>query len=132
MNRMLRRLPERPAPAGFEARVMAEIARRAALPWWRRSYATWPLAARVLFFIGSAFAAAVLVVGVSRVAPSVSNWSSSWSSAFAVFRLVGGSLFSRIPVSVLYGIGGTIVLGYAMLVGVGSALYRNLTSPSSP
>jgi hypothetical protein len=132
LDRLLRGLPERSAPPGFEVRVMAEIARRASLPWWKRSYASWPLAARLLFFVGSAVAAAILVVGVGRVTPVAAHWYNEWSAALMDVRALGGSLFSRVPISVLYTVGGALALGYATLVGVGSALYRTLTSAPSP
>lgn len=51
VHRALRELPVRQAPRSLELRVLAEIERRCALPWWRRSFAFWPLAARVIFFV---------------------------------------------------------------------------------
>ena len=67
---MLRNLPDRKAPAGLEARVLAEISRRAALPWWRKSFAHWPVAVRLGFLILSARVAAVAVgAGCERQLP---------------------------------------------------------------
>jgi ferric-dicitrate binding protein FerR (iron transport regulator) len=40
--RHLRALPPRRAPASLAPRVLGEIARREALPWWRRPPARWP------------------------------------------------------------------------------------------
>lgn len=39
IHRTLRDLAPRRAPRTLEARVFAELERRAALPWWRQSYA---------------------------------------------------------------------------------------------
>jgi hypothetical protein len=60
----LRELPLRQAPPALESRVLMELERRAALPWWSRSLTHWPLAARAVFvaicicLAGAAFLAA--------------------------------------------------------------------------
>ena len=54
LHETLRALPPRRAPRTLETRVFAELERRAALPWWRRSFAHWPRAARALFLLASA------------------------------------------------------------------------------
>jgi hypothetical protein len=64
IHQALLALPEIPAPPGLEERVLAELARRARLPWWRRSYAHWPVAVRAGFLALSGAAAAVLVAGL--------------------------------------------------------------------
>jgi hypothetical protein len=46
---VLRELPLRQAPHALESRVLKELGRRAALPWWSRSFSHWPLAARAVF-----------------------------------------------------------------------------------
>ena len=53
VDELLRDQPLRHAPNTLEAHVFAEIARRAALPWWRKSFTHWPLLARVAFLIAS-------------------------------------------------------------------------------
>jgi hypothetical protein len=47
--RTLRDLPSRTAPGTLEARVLGELQRRASQPWWRRSFAHWPMPARMAF-----------------------------------------------------------------------------------
>jgi hypothetical protein len=64
IHQALLALPEIPAPPGLEERVLAELARRARLPWWRRSYAHWPVAVRAGFIALAAAAGAVLVGGL--------------------------------------------------------------------
>ena len=44
-------LPLRPAPPSLELHVLEELSRRAALPWWRHSFAGWPGFARVGFVL---------------------------------------------------------------------------------
>src|ERR1700738_3597831 len=51
LDRALRELPLRRAPLTLESRVFGELQRRAALPWWRRSFAHWPLLARAAFLV---------------------------------------------------------------------------------
>ena len=88
IHQALLALPEIPAPPGLEERVLAELARRARLPWWRRSYAHWPVAVRAGFLALSGAAAAVLVAGLvwlgrgGNFSPAAcsSTWNASGSS----------------------------------------------------
>jgi hypothetical protein len=60
----LRELPLRQAPPALESRVLNELQRRAALPWWSRSITHWPLAARAVFVaICICLAGAALLAG---------------------------------------------------------------------
>src|SRR5712672_3854389 len=62
LDRTLHELPLRRAPLTLESRVFGELERRAALPWWRRSFAHWPLLARAGFLVicGALISAAFL------------------------------------------------------------------------
>ena len=51
IHRTLSELPSRRAPGTLERRVLAELQRRAALPWWRKSFVHWPMAARAGFLV---------------------------------------------------------------------------------
>ena len=51
LDRTLQELPLRRAPPTLESRVLDELERRAALAWWRRSFAHWPVAARAVFLV---------------------------------------------------------------------------------
>ena len=58
-------LPLRQAPRSLELKVLAEIERRSALPWWHKSFAHWPTAVKIGFFVTSgAVAAAATVIAV--------------------------------------------------------------------
>lgn len=131
MHRMLRGLPDRQAPSGFEARVMAELARRAVLPWWKRSYAAWPAPARLLFFVTSALAAAVLVVGAGRALRVVVTWIAGGNDLVSDLSGAVTSLYHQVPTLWMYGILGALGLAYLLLVSAGSVLYRNLIRPAT-
>src|SRR4051812_1882703 len=81
IHRTLRELPPQRAPLSLEQRVLAEIERRAALPWWRKSFVHWPVAARWMFV--------VLSVGVVKLFLLGSVWvmagfdAAQWRYAFA-------------------------------------------------
>jgi hypothetical protein len=132
IHRTLRDLPPRSAPRTLESRVLAELERRAALPWWRQSYAHWPVAVRAAFFVGTAALAALIVSGLfamMRVAGSP-----AFADTFAWFTFArdlgrtaadtGGALWRALPPLWLYGALALIAACYATLIGVGAAAYR--------
>jgi|CZKI01.1.fsa_nt_gi hypothetical protein len=139
IHRLLRSLPDRKAPVGLEARVLGELSRLASLPWWRRSYAYWPLAVRVAFFAGSAIAAALIVAGLivlvrSSGANALAGGVADRFSWLILAREVvtAGSdklrlLVGAIPSIWLYAAAGTVAACYATLAAIGAAAYRTLT-----
>lgn len=136
IHRVLRGLPDRKAPAGLEGRVLAELGRRAALPWWRKSFAHWPSAVRVGFFVGSAVAAAFAVTGLfyalqsrgaHELAGGVSNsiaWLVLGRDMVAKLNANVRTLIAAIPPLWFYGIIATIGVSYAALAAIGAATYR--------
>ena len=140
IHRALRELPEHPAPRTLELRVLAEIERRRALPWWRQSYAHWPVAVRGAFLVLSAVAAAVLVAGLVLLArrpeaTAVAGALSDRSAAMLVLRSLAqaGSqaiygVIHAIPSLWLYGALAFLAVCYATVIGVGAAAYRALLS----
>ncbi len=134
--RTLYDLPLRRAPLTLESRVFGELERRAALPWWRRSFSHWPLLARASFlvlcgalirltFLGGA----VAVSGVHSLQES-GALSVSWARAAAVLLASTGNLATllarTVPPTLVYaGIAVCAVL-YAVLFGLGATLYRTL------
>jgi len=46
VDRCLRGAPPRRAPEGFAELVLARLRRRAARPWWRRTFTHWPVTPR--------------------------------------------------------------------------------------
>lgn len=132
LDRTLRALPPRRAPFTLEQRVRAEIARRAALPWWRRSFAHWPLPVQAGFLAASALSAyALLALGGAIPAPAGSLAAPlAWiEGAFAVIRGIGGvceTVARSLPPLWLYGGLAFCGAAYAALMGLGAAAWRNL------
>jgi hypothetical protein len=136
LNRALGGLPLRRAPATLEARVVSELQRRAALPWWRVSFASWPVGARVAFVLICAALVAATILGGASAYVGGNSWNEgfalvlSWVHPFlAVLSSAGGlaaMLMRVIPPLWLYGGLGLGILLYVMLFGLGAAAYRTL------
>ena len=144
LHATLRALPPRRAPRTLEARVLAELERRAALPWWRQSFAHWPLAARAVFLLASValvkltLMAAVGVMAGFDAGAFVAALSTpvAWAQAgVALMRGIAGFfalLFRSIPPVWLYGTVAFVAAMYAALVGLGAVAYRTLYVSRSP
>jgi hypothetical protein len=142
MSQALRGLPLRRAPSTLESRVIGELQRRAALPWWRGSFAHWPAAPRVAFVMTCiALVAATILGGVSalvgvRSLSEIAALALSWAHPFlAVLSSAGGvtALLVRVipPMWLYAGMALGAVL-YMALFGLGAAAYRTLyLRPSS-
>jgi len=140
IHQTLRALPARRAPHSLESRVRAAIEARAALPWWQQSFARWPLAARVAFFIGSAGVAKVALMAAvwvmagfdgAQLANAFSTQVSWFQTASGVVNGLGdfcSMLFRNIPPLWLYGGLAFVAVMYAALFGLGAAAYRTLYS----
>jgi len=134
----LRSLPNRRAPRTLEGRVLAAIEARAALPWWKKSFAQWPIAIRCLFLLISgglvkvALMATVWVMGDfdrASLSSAFSNqfaWFERLRNAFAVIADYSALVFHSIPPLWLYGSLACLAAVYVTLFGVGAAAYRTL------
>lgn len=138
IQQTLGELPPRRAPRSLERRVLAEIERRAALPWWRKSFVHWPVTARAGFIL--------LCTGLMKLALMAGVWMMagfdtaqfkeafaqpfSWmESGLAIVRAITGFIeimLRNIPPLWLYG--GLVFFAsmYAALFGLGAAAYRAL------
>lgn len=144
IHAVLREQPPRRAPETLAQRVLAEIARREALPWWHKSYAYWPAPVRLAFLVLSlsvvtllGFAAMLFLRGNSFEASVAGVLEPVWHTV-ATFRAAGQALLELgrgwLPsVSALWiyvGLG-AIGTAYATLVGLGATAYRLLLQPRS-
>jgi hypothetical protein len=138
----LEQLPPRPAPSSLESRVLGELRRRAALPWWRRSFGSWPLPAQLALV-----AVCAVLVGVTMLsgAPALAGISPmeniiamalTWAHpAIVIFTSASGLarvLTDTIPPAWLYGGLGLTVCLYAVLLGLSAAGYHFLYAHPSP
>jgi hypothetical protein len=136
LGEALKGLPLCRAPSTLESRVLNELERRAALPWWRVSFTHWPAAPRVAFVvICIALVAATILGGVSvllgvRPLTEVAALVLSWLHPFlAVMSSAGGVaalLVHVIPPLWLYGGMALGIVLYVALFGLGAAAYRTL------
>ncbi len=138
IHQTLRSLPARRAPHSLESRVRAAIEARAALPWWKQSFAQWPLAARAVFIVASAGIAKLAIMGVvwamagfdgAQFANAFSTQIGWFQTASAVIDGVGDfcrTVFRNLPPLWLYGGLAFVGLMYTSLLGLGAAAYRTL------
>ena len=138
VHRALRELPARPAPRSLEARVLAELSRRAALPWWRKSFVYWPLPARAVFLLASAAVVKLVLMGTvwamagfdtAQVQSAFAQPVAWWESVQILVNAVTGFfevMLRNIPPLWLYGGLAFIATMYAALFGLGAAAYKLL------
>ncbi len=137
-DQWLRQLPGRRAPATFVPQVLAELARRAQLAWYRRPWTDWPEAFRWLSMagLGTAVAGALRLVEagtqiVAAKAPpaltAVSEVPLLLQVAESTSRGVFGLVYSLPPMWQLTGVAviGALVAG---TLGLGTAAWRLVRS----
>lgn len=138
INDVVRDLPHRHAPSSLESRVQAEIARRAALPWWHKSFAHWPIAVRGAFVVGSAAVAKLVLMALVWARNGIDT--AQFKAAYApelrgldvARRLVDSAsdfvhvVVGSIPPIWLYGGLAAFAALYVALFGLGAAAYRTL------
>lgn len=138
VDRALREVPPRRAPAALEARVFAAIAARAALPWWHQPVLHWPMPYRVVVLVAAGLAAAVAIAagvllgGTGPARVDLGAWLESALPALGVLASAAGVIVSALDlvlreVAQPYLLGLFVVLGaaYAAFVTMGAGLYRH-------
>jgi len=138
IHQSLRSLPDRRAPGTLEARVLAAIQARASLPWWKQSFAQWPMAARCVFLLLSgglvkvALMVTVWVMGGFERAAFVEAFSTQFAWLERINSLVASCtesvalVFHSIPAVWLYGGIACFAGLYLTLFGIGATAYRML------
>ena len=136
IDRELKSLTPLTAPSTLAPRVMALIAARAAVPWYRRAWQTWPPALRTvsMLVLLAAFAGVCLgswqlihVPAVVSAAREVGGWLGSlgaiWKAAGALVNAVALA-FKSLGAWVLVGCVAALLFGYATCVGLGTIYLR--------
>jgi hypothetical protein len=125
VTRALQGQPLRRAPGSLEHRVLAQITSGATATGWRRGFAHWPIAARVLFLAASA--------GVVKLALAMAMWLDSPTPslhlpsqvAWLQTLLVAVDSVARTVPSLWVHAGIAILaIMYAALFGIGASAYR--------
>ncbi|GAC1476706.1 MAG: hypothetical protein NVS2B1_18970 [Bradyrhizobium sp.] len=143
VSRACREQPPLKAPAGLSRAILAEIERREALPWWRRSFALWPAAMQVLFIILCAgiawFSLTASPGGALAQATGGADGlpAGKWLHDAAVSVSFVNSLLDHLGVAVLRSVPPlwlySALLGvcalYALLAGLYVTAYRTLYAP---
>jgi hypothetical protein len=142
IDRALKGQPLRRAPATLGERVLAEIGRRAALPWWRRGFAHWPLAARIAFVLGVlamvwlvyALTGSAATDAETAVRSGLGDLVGSWPATLRTLASAGRELVTlaarAIPTEWLYGVAVVVAALYVACFGLGAATYRVLQARS--
>ena len=136
LDRTLRELPLRRAPPSLESRVLGEIERREARPWWQLSFVHWPELARVGFVLacgGLIWLSAFMGIWPVRIPGALHDpvaLTVTWAREAAAFTDALGELVAALtraipPVWLSGGLAMSAAL-YSVLFGLGIAAYRIL------
>jgi hypothetical protein len=138
IDSVLREQPPRAAPASLQARVFAEIERRAALPWWHHSFLHWPLAVRVAFILASLGVMKLVLTGAMMLIAGVQSqpvvatiakplsWAETSANLFSKTISLASLVFNAIPPTWLYAGAGIALTLYFALFVLGATAYRAL------
>jgi hypothetical protein len=136
VRRELDALGELAAPQEIARRVMRVIEQRAALPWYRREWQTWPLVLRAGSLAGLVAAFAGLcyetsqLASLARLTPAareVSGWFSLADAAWNAVNVLANAVelaFRSLGPSVLIGSAVLLVFCYAACLGLGTIYWR--------
>ena len=97
IHAQLQKLPQHEAPASLVSNVLAAIATRKKLPWWRQSFIFWPRRVQSLLFTALGLVFAAVIYGTGRAdnvsVPDVSEQLSSYAWIARTIRSVGEASF---------------------------------------
>lgn len=137
LNGLLKSLPDRRAPRTLEHRVLAAIAARGALPWYHKSWAHWPLLARIAFILLSlaitgiiAFTSFASTSPIGTLAATVrEDVETKAAPTVSLLQTLAGAfatLGNAIPDTWLYGGAALIAIAYVGFFSLGATAYRTL------
>jgi hypothetical protein len=134
VDELLRAQPLRPAPRDLHSRVLAQIERRAAQPWWRKDFSQWPHAARAAFLIIGSALVRFVWVAVDRLGADVSPRSElavldEHATLLQTLGQVIESVARNIPGAWIYGTAALVAVLYVAVFGISAAAYRALYAP---
>lgn len=135
IHRQLKKLPERQAPEALIGNVLASLAARGELPWYKKPWSDWPrlnqnvfLAALVALLAGLVWAALLYTPQVPLTNVSENARAVSWMGDIASRFLQSAILVARsLKYEWILGAIGGLVLCYFWCLAAGVALFRLLT-----
>jgi len=136
LDRALKGLPNRRAPASLMPRVLATIEARARRPWYRQAWSTWPHAAQ-----GLSLAVLSLLLGALTYAclhfpelgapdafrARLDTWLAPLAAVWTVVAALGDvaqAVCTKTGGWICIGLGTICVAAYLSAIGAGTALYR--------
>ena len=137
LDAQLAALPLVRAPGSLAARVFAEIARREAMPWWQRTFHTWPRTAQVGFVLFAvALSQLLTLTGIdflrqvdwTAIGSAAGDRLESVTTLFSTFDSLLGSLARVVPQRWAYGGMALIGLFYMLLIGGSTFAFRALNA----
>ena len=136
ISRELKALPELTAPGALANRVMAAIGQRARVPWYRRSWQTWPVALQAASLVVLLVLFGGLCLGGWQLSQAetttlalhrVGEWFSGLSmiqNTFNVLVNAGVLVVKKLGTGFIVACLVAVGTGYAMCVGLGTVYFR--------
>jgi hypothetical protein len=139
IHAQLQKLPEREAPEALVSNVLAAIAKRKKLPWWKQSFTFWPRHIQNMFYVAlaSVFVAAIYLSGRAAdnvTVPDVSTQLSSFAWVGRTLRSIGETLFvtvSNLPLQYFLAFAVVFMVLYGACIAAGFALFKVTSSARS-
>ena len=131
VRRELEGLGELAAPPALAERIMKSVGQRKPLPWYRRSWQTWPPAPRfaTMILLMLAFAGICVCVqhGLNSAGGELSGWlkgfSAVWTTVCVLFKTLA-SLISRVSTLTILICISIFFMACAMSIGLGTAYVK--------
>lgn len=139
VRRELNVLGELPAPPALANRILRVIEQRAAAPWYRQSWAAWPLSLRLVSLTVMLLAFGAVCWGAWALTPTAgaSGTLESWlADAGAIWRTLGvlgntaATLLSRLGTGVIIAGAAVVFAAWVMCIGLGTAYVRLAMRPA--
>lgn len=136
IDRELKALPPLNAPPALAARILNTLAERAAAPWYRQAWTSWPLALRVASFVllaGAFTGLCLFATGLSQ-SEAFELVRHKLAGAFSLVELAGRTLnvlrdavaavISHVGTGFVLALAAVVFAAYAVCVALGSACLR--------
>ncbi len=139
VRRELEALGELSAPSALANRIVAAVAERAALPWYRQSWATWPVGLRVAALTVLLLAFAGLSLGAWQLTQGAAapTWLTGWyADLCALWRTAGVlantafALVGQIGSGIIFVGAAVMFTAWVMCIGLGTACVRLAMRPA--